>query len=76
LAARRSVAWTQEARRSLHEVLEFIALDAPERARRVAERVLRTARSLEMLPERGRVVPELVALLHGARDFERRRPDR
>jgi len=97
LASRRRVAWTPEARRTLNEVLDFIALDSAEGARRVLEQVLAAARSLETLADRGRVVPELedssvrevfvyryrlmyrvepdavsiVAIIHGARDFER-----
>ena len=99
MASRRRVAWTPEARRTVDEVLEFIARDSLDGARHVLEQVLAAARSLETLAERGRVVPELedtsvrevfvyryrlmyrveddvvsiVAFVHGARDFERRR---
>jgi toxin ParE1/3/4 len=59
LASRRRVAWTPEARRTLDEVLEFIARDSLDGARRVLEQVLAAVRSLETLAERGRVVPEL-----------------
>jgi plasmid stabilization system protein ParE len=58
MAARRRVAWTLEARRTLEEVLEFIARDSPEGARRVLEQSFAAARSLSTLSERGRVVPE------------------
>ena len=58
MAARRRVAWTIEARRTLEEVLEFIARDSPEDARRLLEQALAAARSLSTLSERGRVVPE------------------
>jgi plasmid stabilization system protein ParE len=101
LASRRRVAWTPEARRTLDEVLDFIALDSADGARRVLEQVLAAARSLETLADRGRVVPELedssvrevfvyryrlmyrvdddsvsiVAIIHGARDFERWRSE-
>jgi plasmid stabilization system protein ParE len=97
VAARRRVAWTPAARRSLEEVLEFIAEDSPDGARRVLEQTLAAAQSLETLSERGRVVPEranptlrevfvhryrlmyrvtpdlveILAFIHGARDFER-----
>jgi plasmid stabilization system protein ParE len=97
VAARRRVAWTPEARRSLDEVLGFITEDSPDGARRVLEQTLAAAQSLETLSQRGRVVPEradptirevfvyryrlmyrvtadlveILAFIHGARDFER-----
>ncbi len=97
MASRRHVAWTQEARRTLGEVLEFIAEESNEGASRVLEQVLSAAGSLATLADRGRVVPELanpavreifvyryrliyrvtpasieiLAFIHGARDFER-----
>lgn len=58
MAARRRVAWTPEAWRTLNEVLEFIARDSREGALRVLEQVFAAAHSLETLAERGRVVPE------------------
>jgi plasmid stabilization system protein ParE len=97
VATRRRVSWTPEARRTLDEVLEYIARDSQEGARRVLEQALAAARSLETLAERGRVVPEIsapsirevfvyryrlmyrvandsvqiLAFIHGARDFDR-----
>jgi toxin ParE1/3/4 len=59
VASRRRVAWTPEARRTLDEVIEFIAQDSRPGALRVLEQALDAAASLEALPERGRVVPEL-----------------
>jgi toxin ParE1/3/4 len=58
VAARRRVAWTPEARRTLAEVIEFIAQDSLEGAQRLLEQALNAASSLETLAERGRVVPE------------------
>ena len=101
MASRRRVGWTPEARRTLNEVLDFIALDSADGARRVLEQMMAAARSLETLADRGRVVPELedssvrevfvyryrlmyrvedaavsiVAIIHGARDFERWRTE-
>jgi toxin ParE1/3/4 len=97
VASRRRVAWTREARRTLDEVLEFIASDSPEGAARILQQALSAAASLATLAERGRVVPEvgspavreifvyryrlmyrvgsetvqILAFIHGARDFER-----
>jgi plasmid stabilization system protein ParE len=58
VASRRRVAWTPEARRTLDEVIEFIAQDSRPGALRVLEQALNAASSLETLAERGRVVPE------------------
>ena len=97
MAARRRVDWTPEARRTLEEVIEFIAGESLEGARSVLRQALEAASSLSTLSERGRVVPELgaseireifvhryrlmyrvtgdaveiLAVIHGARDFER-----
>ena len=99
MATRRRVVWARSARRHLDEIVEFIARDSSEGARRVVEQALAAARSLETLSDRGRVVPEradptirevfvyryrliyrttgdtvaVIAFIHGARDFERRR---
>ena len=81
---------------SIEDILGYIAKDSPAAASRVLDRILEKAESLDMLSERGRVVPELarpnvrevlvhsyrviyevtpsevriLALVHGARDFE------
>jgi plasmid stabilization system protein ParE len=59
VVTRRRVVWTPEARRTLQEVLDFIARDSQEGAQRVLEQALAAARSLRTLSGRGRVVPEL-----------------
>jgi plasmid stabilization system protein ParE len=59
VANRRGVVWTPEARRSLDEVLDFVARDSRDGATNVLEQALAAARSLETLADRGRIVPEL-----------------
>lgn len=56
---RRRLTWTEEARRALDEVLEYIARDSLDGARALLEQVLVAAESMATLSERGRVVPEL-----------------
>jgi len=82
--------------------LDHVAEDSPPGARRILEQVPSTAESLDILAERGRVVPEVadpkvreififrdrlmyhvaehaisvLAVIHGARDFERWRKGR
>ena len=58
-AGRRSVVWTESARRALDEVLEYVAQESRERARTLLSRVLDTAATLDTFPNRGRVVPGL-----------------
>jgi plasmid stabilization system protein ParE len=99
MAARRRVVWTRGAQRELGEAVEYIAQDSAGAALRLRDDALTSARSLESLASRGRVVPEIddpalrellvhryrliylvlpdsveiVAFIHGARDFARLR---
>jgi plasmid stabilization system protein ParE len=53
------VLWAEAAVRDLEELVSFIAIESPEDAERVLDRIgARTAR-LDRAPQRGRVVPEL-----------------
>lgn len=56
---RRQVVWAEHARRALEEALNYIAERSPQSARRLAERVLERADSLDTFSERGRIVPEV-----------------
>ena len=56
---RRSIAWTESARTALDEVAAYIAQDSREAATRVLVRALDAAASLDLLAERGRIVPEV-----------------
>ena len=60
MAARiRPVIWATGASAALDEVVAYVARDSPQAAVDFLERALQVADSLSMLPERGRVVPEL-----------------
>lgn len=59
MATRRRVAWSENARDGLDEVLSYIEKESIQGARSVARSTLEMAASLETLAERGRVVPEL-----------------
>ena len=60
MASRRCrVVWTERARDALDDAITYVAKDSPQAARRLAERILDAAASLEHLSERGRIVPEL-----------------
>jgi len=61
---RREVIWTEDAVREMEEIVEFIALDDPQSAMRMAERLVKLADGLVTTPFRGRVVPELDRIGH------------
>ncbi|MGH8193774.1 MAG: type II toxin-antitoxin system RelE/ParE family toxin [Woeseiaceae bacterium] len=56
---RRQVVWAERARRALDDALAYIAQHSTENARRLAERVLERADSLDIFSERGRMVREV-----------------
>lgn len=53
-----AVAFSPSARRDLSNIVRFIAMDAPERARAFGRLLLDRTRRLGEFPELGRVVPE------------------
>lgn len=55
---RRLVFWTPAARDCLEEIVGFVAAKSPDGGARVLEEVLDAASKLDLLPDRGRVVPE------------------
>mgnify|MGYP002655374524 CR=1 FL=1 len=50
--------WTEPALRQLEEIIEFIALDKPEAARRVALSIFDTTDNIESFRLLGRKIPE------------------
>ena len=54
------VRWAEVAVRDLEDTVSYIAVDSPENAERVLDRLERRAATLGTAPTRGRVVPELV----------------
>ena len=53
------VSWSPQVRDDLHDIAAYIARDSPRYASMMISRILAAGRSLETLPWRGRVVPEL-----------------
>ncbi len=53
------VSWSPEAIEDTEAIAAYIEKDSPRYARAVIERLMATARSLDEMPLRGRVVPEL-----------------
>jgi toxin ParE1/3/4 len=57
------VLWTETAIRDLEGLIDYIARDAPINAGKILSQLRSKAESLNLAPERGRLVPEL--LRHG-----------
>lgn len=55
----RAVVWSARARSDLRLSIEYIRQDSPEAAQRFGQAMIRAARSLAEMPERGRIVPEI-----------------
>ena len=56
------VQWTVPARTDLTEIVQYIAVDDAGKALRQLEKIEHRAKSLNQYPERGRIVPELLAI--------------
>ena len=55
------VLWTDAARQDLEEIVDFIAIDSPETALSILDRLESRCARLQRFPQRGRIVPELRA---------------
>ena len=56
------VVWSNVAEDDLVGILEYIAADNPDQARKKLKEIKQKAGDLYAFPERGRIVPELLAL--------------
>jgi len=54
------VVWSDPARQDVLGIVDYIASDSPMNAERILDRLEKRAATLDLLPERGRVVPELL----------------
>ena len=59
MTPKKKVLWTEVAEADLVRIIEYIAEDNLSNARNVFEKIQEKAQSLNQLPERGRLVPEL-----------------
>ena len=57
------VEWTDSAYRDLSKIVSYIARDNPGSARKLYATIQARAKSLRQNPNRGRIVPELLALV-------------
>jgi toxin ParE1/3/4 len=62
ITSRFEVFWAETAIRDLEQIVDFVAQEAPMAAQKLFERLTERALTLEGLPARGRLVPELARL--------------
>ncbi len=65
--AKYRVLWTRTASGDLAEIIDFIAGDSPDRAPKILDGIESAAGKLDVMPLRGRVVPELAVF--GIRNY-------
>ena len=53
------IEWAEVAENDLKGIIEYIAQDGPANALKILKKIKQKASSLNTLPERGRIVPEL-----------------
>ncbi len=53
------IEWAEVAENDLKRIIEYIAQDGPANALKILKKIKQKASSLNTLPERGRIVPEL-----------------
>jgi toxin ParE1/3/4 len=53
------VLWTETAIRDLEQIVDYLEQEAPMAAQRIFDRIAESSRTLDTLPLRGRIVPEL-----------------
>lgn len=58
------VRWTERALQQLRDIGDYIALENPDAARQLVERVRDSVERLEAFPRSGRKIPEFPALPH------------
>lgn len=64
------VRWSLAASQDLESIVDFVARDTPQGARRVLRNLHKRAETLKTFPQRGRVVPELADIgLHLYREL-------
>ncbi len=59
MASKYKVSWTETAENDLRAVVEYYADESPSRALNMLSKIKQKCSDLKLLPERGRVVPEL-----------------
>ena len=53
------VLWAEIAQHDLKQIIEYIAIDSPDNASRILQKIKQKLSALYSMPTRGRIVPEL-----------------
>ena len=59
MSKRYKIHWAGVAEHDLLDIIEYIAIDSPDNALKILQKIKKMASILHSLPERGRVVPKL-----------------
>jgi len=59
MSSKYSVIWANVAEKDLKNIIEYIADESPQNALKILKKIKKQASDLYILPERGRIVPEL-----------------
>jgi plasmid stabilization system protein ParE len=59
MSDRFKVVWSTSAYQDLSDILEYIAEDSPPDARKILSKIKKSVADLYLIPQRGRLVPEL-----------------
>ena len=54
-----TIKWTETARNDLESIIDYIAIDSPQNALSVLDRLETKVKILEKFPKQGRIIPEL-----------------
>jgi plasmid stabilization system protein ParE len=53
------VAWAAVAQHDLKQIIDYIAIDSPGNASRILQKIKQKVSDLYVMPDRGRIIPEL-----------------
>jgi toxin ParE1/3/4 len=59
MSSKYNVVWAYVAEKDLQNIVEYIAQESPRNALNILDKIRQKASDLRILPERGRIVPEL-----------------
>jgi plasmid stabilization system protein ParE len=54
-----NVVWVDLAKKDLYDIIDFISLDKKDVAKKIYNKLKEKAKSLELMPKKGRIIPEL-----------------
>lgn len=59
MSTKYQVVWAAVAQRDLKQIMDYIAIDSPDDALRILQKIRHSVSDLQTMPGRGRILPEL-----------------